>query len=876
MELIKSALRKLYKKSLCHKVGMLLPVLTFCVYGSGYAQDSDWPILKSFDGDHIKAIAMPIGGIGTGTVSLGGRGNLQDWEIMNRPAKGFTPGTSHPEMRTPFFAVYVKEADKKSKVKLLEGPFDEGSYDDWMGSLASSAGLPRFANATFDAAYPMGRVNLQDDGMPIKVNIKAFNPLIPGNVDDSSIPMAVISFDLTNTTESSIETAVCGSLKNFIGNDGKNKNAKQNRNKFLKGDGYHSVFMHTNGVEKGNESWGTIAMSLINESNVTYRTHWEKESWGNALLDYWDDFSDDGKLEERQDNGEDMPMGSLATSFTIPPNTTKTVTYLISWHFPNRFGWSETSIGNYYTTRYSDALDVVVKELPRLSLLKEKTTAFVNAIINSDLPFEVREAALSNAANLRTQTVFRGKTGHLFGWEGSQNNQGACWGSCTHVWNYDLTTPYLFGALAQTMREVEFKYATDDRGLMSFRVGLPLSEKAQSFGKAAADGQMGTIMKVYREWQLSGDDTMLKTLWPKIKKAMAFAWIKGGWDGDQDGVMEGVQHNTMDVEYLGPNPQMQFWYLGALKASENMASYLGEKTFSIKCGKLFAKGSRWVDENLFNGEYYQQKIVIPDSSNIAPELIVGMGAKDFNNPAFQLGEGCLVDQLIGQMMSHVCGLGYLGKPENIQKTLQSIMKYNYRDHLNDHFNALRTYASGDDAALLMASYPYKRPKYPFPYFTEVMTGFEYTAAMGMLYEGQEDIGLKAIRAVRSRYDGKKRSPFNEIEYGHHYARAMISWGGILAMTGFQYSAVDKSMQFNNRPGVYFWSNGHQYGTVQIGKEGQVELKLLNGGITIRQFTLRGRGTYKNRKGKTISEGESFIFLVPENNPKAGLPKLYNK
>ncbi|MCP4975264.1 MAG: hypothetical protein GY931_03805, partial [Maribacter sp.] len=85
-----------------------------------------------------------------------------------------------------------------------------------------------------------------------------------------------------------------------------------------------------------------------------------------------------------------------------------------------------------------------------------------------------------------------------------------------------------------------------------------------------------------------------------------------------------------------------------------------------------------------------------------------------------------------------------------------------------------------------------------------------------------------------------------------------------------------SIQFNNRPGTYFWSNGHQYGTVLIGEKGQVELKLLNGGITIKQFTLRGRGTYKNRKGITINEGESFSFLVPENNPKAGLPKQFNK
>ena len=53
-----------------------------------------WPSLRTYTGRHLRRIALPLGGIGTGTVSLGGRGNLRDWEIVNRPAKGFHPGTA--------------------------------------------------------------------------------------------------------------------------------------------------------------------------------------------------------------------------------------------------------------------------------------------------------------------------------------------------------------------------------------------------------------------------------------------------------------------------------------------------------------------------------------------------------------------------------------------------------------------------------------------------------------------------------------------------------------------------------------------------------------------------------------------------------------
>ena len=368
----------------------------------------------------------------------------------------------------------------------------------------------------------------------------------------------------------------------------------------------------------------------------------------------------------------------------------------------------------------------------------------MKAFCDSDLPEVVKEAALFNISTLRTQTCFRLTDGALYAWEGCNDHSGCCYGSCTHVWNYETATGFLFGDLAKTRRKVEFGFATRDDGLMSFRVNLPLN-RIPEFSKAAADGQMGTIMKFYRDWQLSGNDDFFKPLYPSVKNALSYAWIEGGWDGDQDGVMEGVQHNTMDVEYYGPNPQMSIWYLGALRAMEEMANHMNDQEMAVKCGKLFRNGSKWVDENLFNGEYYYHKIIVPEKKTIPKEHLIGMGADDYGNPDYQLGEGCLVDQLVGQYVAHVCDLGYLLDKEKVGKAHQGIMKYNYRENLSDHFNCFRSYALGDEAALLMASYPGSRPDNPFPYFTEVMTGFEYTAAVGMLYEGQTDEGLKCIK-----------------------------------------------------------------------------------------------------------------------------------
>ena len=822
-----------------------------------------WPVLKHYDKNHISKVAMPIGGIGTGTVSLNGSGGLQDWEIMNRPAPGYSPAVGKFKERSPFFALNI-QSQGQSVFRLLEGPSGDQDFVGSNGSRLRNAGLPRFTDAAFETSYPFGRAILSDKRVPVEVKVEGFNPLIPGKVDESSIPMAVLTYRVKNISPESIDVSISGNIPNFIGYDGTKGEAKKNKNEYRKGEGFEGVFFFSEGVEKDSEQWGTMSLVSLSEGITSYRTSWNRFRWGSSTVDYLNDFQD-GVLEDRVDleNG-DMPIGSLAVKATLAAGEEKSFRFLITWHFPNRRDWCgewgmcfNKTVGNYYATQYEDAWDVASKTIPRLGELEEKTQEFVRTFIDSDMPQVVKEAALFNLSSLRTQLVFRIKEGQMFGWEGNFEETGACFGSCTHVWNYEQTTAFLFGELAKTMRDVEFGYATDDQGMMSFRVYLPLEENAQLFGKAAADGQMGCIMKFYREWQLSGDDEFLLHHWPKVKKALEFAWIKGGWDANKDGIMEGSQHNTMDVEYFGPNPQMGFWYLGALKASEEMAIRAGDKGFARECRNLYESGSEWIDANLFNGEYYEHQIIPPMKiENVAPSLWRGEGADDLTSPDYQLGKGVLVDQLIGQLMSHFVGLGYLGNKNNIEQTLKSIMKYNYRENMLDHVNVMRTYAMADESTLLMASYPGERPEYPFPYFTEVMTGFEYTAAIGMLYEGQTENGLKCMQNIRDRYDGNKRNPFNESEYGNHYARAMIAWGGVLASSGFSYSAVDQSMSFTSENGKYFWSNGYQYGTVEIGNkddEKSIVLNVLNGDLVLKSFTLKGFGEIKFKKGKTFSE-----------------------
>jgi non-lysosomal glucosylceramidase len=837
-----------------------------------------WPVLREYDQQHLWHIALPLGGIGTGSVSLGGRGDLRDWEIVNRPAKGFKPHNA-------FFALWAKPSGGQAVTRALEGQIDPHDYEGAFGCTVPNHGLPRFKLCTFRAAYPFGQVCLSDPAVPLDVRIEGFNPLIPADSERSGIPIAILRFVLTNKTAQAVQASVCGNLGNFIGSDGSAGKPEKNVNSFIAEENLRGILLRSQGVNICAEQWGTVALATSTQGDVTYRTAWADLSWGDTLLDYWDDFSADGKLDERASSA-DNPTASLAVSIRVPAHATREVTFLLAWHFPNRQVWAPkpeqsagccadgncrndpNRVGNYYATQYADAWDVAVRTAPQLPALEAATFAFVNAFCGSDLPAVVKEAALFNLSTLRTQTAFRTEDGRMYGWEGCGDKAGCCHGSCTHVWNYEQSTAFLFGDLAKTMREVEFLDTTQQNGLMIFRAPIPFGRPSDWFG-AAADGQMGCLMKLYRDWQLSGDDEMLRRLWPHARRALEFCWVPGGWDADRDGVMEGCQHNTMDVEYYGPNPQMGAWYLGALAASAEMARYLGEDEFAGICERLFQNGRQWMDAHLFNGEYYEHEIRPPqDESQIAQGLRVGMGAANLADPDLQLGAGCLVDQLVGQFMAHVCNLGYLLDRAHVQTTLRSVMKYNYKTDFSAHFNHLRSFVLNDEAAIVMATYPRgRRPRRPFPYYNEVMTGFEYAAAVHMLYEGQISAGLKAIKSIRNRYDGLKRNPFDEAECGHHYARAMAAWGAVLALTGFHYSGVHQSMAFAAKEGKHFWSTGYAWGTCEqtmIPGGMQVKLNVLGGTLKLQHFNLLKLGMVSLPAPKTIRAGESLRLRVRSN------------
>ena len=784
--------------------------------------ETDIPYPRIFEGRQLKMISFPLGGVAAGSLGLGGRGQLRDWEIFNRSNQGGSPAYAFP-------AIWIQSGNSKPIAHVLESrilPPYQG--ESGLGS-NNAPGLSRLEGAKFTGEYPLAHIDFEDRRLPVKVELDAFSPFIPHDPDDSGLPVAVLRYRVTNPGVMPAKVGIAFSIDNpVIASPAKSSpflTSDKRLNEFRTGQQLEGLRMSNSELPSDDPMHGSFVLAVLPEerTQVTHWRGWPKEAWWTAPLLFWDEFSNHGQLGTQPTPHNSV--GALCQQRTIPPGQSGSFTFLLAWHFPNRTpdwcGWSappgkgNTVIGNYYATRFKDAWDAAQYTATHLQQLETRTRAFADAFRASTLPGVVKEAASANLSTMASTTCFRTADGEFHGFEGSNDSIGCCFGNCTHVWNYETATQFLFPSFARSLRNVSFGYSEDDAGGIRARQLLP--EGYPRFPLVAADGQMGQIMHAYLGWRLSGDNAWLQATWPKIKKAIAFAWEPGGWDPDKSGVLTGVQHNTYDVEFYGPNPLCGIYYLGALRAGEEMARALGDTASAAEYRKLFDQGSRWIDANLFNDEFYIQEIRGLPANQIAAHLRGGMGTTGTEDPQYQVGKGCLIDQLLGQYLAHVTNLGPLVSPTHVRTALQSIYQYNYKRTLIDHDNVERTFALNNEAAMVICDYgKAPRPRIPFPYFAEVMTGFEHSTAALMIYSGMVEEGIECIHNIRARYDGEKRSPWDEAECGHHYARAMASWTSFVALSGFQFDGAKASVAAIPRT-VHknfdcFWSTATGWGT----------------------------------------------------------------
>ena len=820
------------------------------------------PPIFPFTHQEIRQTALPLGGIGAGCICLNGYGGLQDFSIRNRPATTALPDGHEHRGDAGFALLHIKGIQPVTR--LIEGPLPvEKIYDQGLQAQGyrhgGYEGLPRFSRNQFQSGYPFGQVKLSNPEIPVEVQIIGWSPFIPLDEVASSLPCAILEYTLKNTSSAPVDCEFSYHLGHLA--EGATTHSEGTRNEVIPGRG---VFF-SNTEPSGEESFGSASVTVIGQRPKIKGT-WIRGGWFDAVSALWREVetgrftANDGR-EGVGNHGRNG--GSVLVKAALAPGEQVTIPVVIAWHFPNSNQshggvTSECQGGDccdspkwktFYSSLWKDARDVADYIHSHYRSLRERTGAFQTALLGSSLPKEALDAISANLAILKSPTILRQANGNLWGWEGCFTTGGCCHGSCTHVWNYAQSLPHLFPGIERTLREQELERSMNDAGHINFRSALPDGPVTHG-GHAAADGQLGGLMKLYRDWQISGDTEWLKMLYPQAKRSLDYCI--SAWDPNRKGTLSEPHHNTYDIEFWGPDGMCTTVYIGALSAMSAMAEALGKKNDQQEYLDLAKRGTSFIEKELFNGEYFEQRVqyrglkntsfldlIQNNPTNQSPALIRLLKKE---GPKYQYGTGCLSDGVIGAWMASIYGIETPMDPELIRKNLLSIHRYNFRHSLADHANCQRPgYAIGDEPGLLVCSWPRGgKPTLPFVYSDEVFTGIEYQVASHLIAAGQVREGLEIVKATRSRYDGSVRNPWNEYECGSYYARAMSSFALLGALSGFRYSAVDQTLHFGpklkKRPFISFFSTATGFGTISLDKSSLV-VSVLEGQLAIKQILL---------------------------------------
>lgn len=812
-----------------------------------------------YRGNKTREISFPLGGIGTGSVGLSGTGRLLDWEIFNRPAKNNWNGLSH-------FAVKAEAKGRLVDARVLHGdlppPFSgSGSslYDSFgFGPTGSTlAGLPHFRSTEFIGGFPFAEIRFRDPKFPGQVRLQAFNPFIPLNSLDSSLPAAFFTVDIRNPTRHALDYTVAFTIRNPA--------AGQTVNQLRLANGFPLLHL-TGTTDPADTKFGDFAIAT-DAAETHGQAFWYRGRWVDNLTLFWREFAAPGLMPSRtyQEPGS-RDHGTLAARVHVPAGSGTTVRFVFAWHVPNCSNyWNPLPTGacgcapsetieatwkNYYATVFADAPAVAVHALKNWDRLERETRLFQETLFRSTLPPSVLDAVSANLSILKTPTCLRLEDGSFYGWEGCHPDSGCCDGSCTHVWNYAYVLPFLFPELERSMRELDYRYNLRPDGGMPFRLQLPLGRSRSNF-RPCADGQLGGVLKVYREWKISGDTDWLRRLWPSVKKSIEFAWAPDNpdrWDPDRTGVLHGRQHHTLDMELFGPNAWLTGFYLAALKAGSEIATACGESETAAAYKRMFQRGRRWVGRHLFNGEYFIQRINLHEDGILEPfaqdaDIRSVYWSSEHGELKYQVGEGCGIDQLLAQWHADLIGLGDLFDRNQVRRALRAIYRHNFRVSMRNRVNPCRLFCLDDEQGTVLFSWPKgrRKPVLPVPYSEEVWPGCEYQAASHLILHGFVKEGVAMVKAVRSRFDGERRNPWNEFECGSNYARSMSSFALLNAFSGLQVDQVRQQITFRPARKVRgrfrcFWSSGSAWGEIDL-QRSQAVLRVYHGRLALRRLIL---------------------------------------
>jgi hypothetical protein len=767
---------------------------------SGAADRRSTKPARRYDGAQLSNIKFPLGGIGAGMICIEGSGALSSISIRDRPDLLNEP-------------MIFSAVSARGVTRVLEGPVPSHKILHQPlsseGGAGTTYGLPRFKQASFCAQFPFAEVELSDEEIPISAKILAWSPFEPLEEDLSSLPFAALEYELKNTSLTPLTGLFSFHARNFLGSSEIITDTTTNGEIRRLGTGF--VMSAEEAPKPDGRSGGALAIEVDAEHSSV--SGWYK---GHAIFDClrqaWR--SAQGIRSARYQLGNDAPPGaSLFVNFDLLPGETRTITIRLAWrsletklragHDPAVPTEDKTFDGGesyrpWYKARFSTLDQSSEWWRAHYDDLKFRAIRFRDCFFSTTLPAEVVDAVAANLSIFKSPTILRQSDGRLWGWEGVDEASGNGSGSCTHVWNYAQAMPHLFPALERTMRETELGVMLDAEGRQIPRVPLPIARPAvpsERLDLLTPDGQLGSIVRTFRDWRISGDTQWLRRLWPRLRASMAFCMKT--WDPGGEGWLSRPRGNTYDLMFWEPDIRDSGIYVVALSAMVQFAEALGHSPHPY--ASVLARGIAKLDGRLFNGEYYQQRdwsdrdFSRKDLDALKKTALTEDEREIMNREGalYQYATGCMTDGLVGEWLAQVCSLGSLLDPTKVKSHLSAVFRHNYRKSLSDHANPQRPkYALGAEGGTILCTWPRgAEPTVPFIYSNEVWTGIEYEAASHLIMVGLVDEGLEVLRACRARHDGSVRNPFDDFEAGRWYARSMACYALLQALSGARLDAV---------------------------------------------------------------------------------------
>ena len=771
-------------------------------------------------------IGMPVGGIGCGTVYLGGDGRLWLWDVFNKNQTGVIYKNVKWHEKIQFNFDFLRPFDGANYVEPVKDvrPLDQGfavrmevdgkkimkrlQADDW-------------EEVSFEATYPMATVRYIDRAVPLSITLRAYSPFVPLNADDSGLPVTILSFTIENKAASATTILLTGWLENKSSLYSANNEEYFRINEAFSGEGFSGVKGSSSSYNWVDEAfvyaadYGDFFLASFNDGTKvnTDASPELTESLFNTTNEKR------AKIEQRK------ATGSVNNTITLAPGEKAELNYAIAWYFPNlSFELLKKEGGRYYANKFKSSLDVIKYVRSNFERLSSETKTWCDTWYQqSTLPYWFLERTFLNISTLATTTVHRFQSGRFYAWEGV----GSCPGTCNHVWQYAQAPGRIFPSLERDTRErVDLGIAFHNDGHIGFR--------GEYDEQPAIDGQAGRILGIYREHQMSADNNFLKRNWPKTKHAIEFLLQQ---DTNGDGMTDTQLENTLDAKWPGEIAWIVGLTIAAVKAGQRMAEEMNDEAFASQCKLYTVNGSANMEKYLYNGEYFIHR---PDAKK--GRTMIG----SYNT--------CHIDQVYGQSWAHQVGLGRILDKTKTLSALKALWKYNFTTdvgpYLKEHHGG-RPYALPGEGGMIMNTNPRDeavpygvKDAWQVTYFHECMTGFEHQVASHMMEEGMVEESLIVTRAIHDRYHAAKRNPFNEVECSDHYARAMSSYGTFITACGFTYHGPTGSIGFepklnrNNFKAAFTTAEGWgTYTQTKKGKQQEYRFELKYGKLMLQNIRL---------------------------------------